>query len=613
MLSPTHFRLNHRLALLAATVALPMLCIVAWLILEGVLPNIQFAQQEKRGNEALAPALALQEAVGRYEHGLAGHGISTADAAKDMDAALASLQQVHAVNGIALDLTPEGLRQRQRDGAHPAALNEAWQKLKANPAAGREALAAFKANIRVYITHVGDTSNLILDPDLDSYYLMDLALLGVPQIFDTMDALARESANHPTTGEFAVQREILTRYDLERLKADLSTTLQEDARFYGPQLTLSTHLAPAAEKWFSEISRLSKSEATQPSDWLAVRRQGLDLWLVARAELDRLLDTRIHAYYVRLRNSVIGCGVIAVICAFVGYRIRTGIANVLRWVGHEMHEASQTTGATAQSIREISEGIANTASENAAALQQTNATCHQMTASADSNAKQMRETASTAHHSSESCRQGLQELHELHTTLSELRSENDHIDKILKSINEIAFQTNLLALNAAVEAARAGSAGAGFAVVAEEVRALAQRSAASAKETSERLGNTMGKTTQSATLAESIKQRMAQVADEIGLVEQLTSQSAKISDDQLSNIREMAKALDHLDKKTQEAAAKSEEAAASAVDVDQQAKTLRKFVQELSTIIDGNANGLTEGTPSSAHHAARHARESAAV
>src|ERR1700761_3486119 len=84
-----------------------------------------------------------------------------------------------------------------------------------------------------------------------------------------------------------------------------------------------------------------------------------------------------------------------------------------------------------------------------------------------------------------------QAMSDLTSSMNAISQSSKRVSEVLKNIDEIAFLTNILALNAAVEAARAGEAGAGFSVVADEVRSLAKRAADAAKRSGEIVDTTI--------------------------------------------------------------------------------------------------------------------------
>ncbi|MEI7951153.1 MAG: methyl-accepting chemotaxis protein, partial [Synechococcaceae cyanobacterium ELA182] len=153
----------------------------------------------------------------------------------------------------------------------------------------------------------------------------------------------------------------------------------------------------------------------------------------------------------------------------------------------QVASSSQKLSAAAEQVASSSHNLAEGASEQAAAIEETSASLEEISSMIHSTARNAELAKSLAGEAQASAQMGLSSMTQMTNAMEAIEHSSNQVVKIVKSIDEIAFQTNILALNAAVEAARAGEAGAGFAVVAEEVRSLAQRSAAAANESAAKI------------------------------------------------------------------------------------------------------------------------------
>ncbi len=138
-------------------------------------------------------------------------------------------------------------------------------------------------------------------------------------------------------------------------------------------------------------------------------------------------------------------------------------------------------------------------------------------------------------------------MKDLTQSMKEITKASMETSKTIKSIDEIAFQTNLLALNAAVEAARAGEAGAGFAIVADEVRNLARRSAESAKNTAVMVEDTVKKVKEGAELVSKTNAAFVDVSDRVNMVTGIMDEIAAASTDQANGIEDVNRAVFEID------------------------------------------------------------------
>ena len=162
--------------------------------------------------------------------------------------------------------------------------------------------------------------------------------------------------------------------------------------------------------------------------------------------------------------------------------------------------------------------------------------------------------------------------------MNDIKSSSREIAKIIKVIDEIAFQTNLLALNAAVEAARAGDAGAGFAVVAQEVRSLAQRSAEAARTTATMIEDATTRADRGQQIAARVDGSLGEITSATAEVNAILANILTASTEQAKGIGEVNGAIGELDRVTQQNAGNSEELAAGAEETAAQATSLKGLV-----------------------------------
>ena len=233
------------------------------------------------------------------------------------------------------------------------------------------------------------------------------------------------------------------------------------------------------------------------------------------------------------------------------------IIGEVRGAADNLSSASEEVSATAQSLSQ-------TSSEQAVSVEETSASIGQITSSINQNTENAKVTDGMAFKAAKEATEGSEAVKE---TVSAMKSIADKIS----IIDEIAYQTNLLALNAAIEAARAGEYGKGFAVVAAEVRKLAERSQFAAQEIGEVARG-------SVQLAEKAGDLLDEIVPIISKTSNLVQEITAASEEQANGVDQINTAMEQLNKITQQNASSSEELAATAGGMSDQAEHLQQLM-----------------------------------
>lgn len=317
------YSVSTKVALIAASFLLP-LAVLVWLMIGGIHSHIVFAEHELLGTRFQRPLFALL--TGIQQHQLERvicvsppcEAVTAVTA--DIESSLVTLERLQLAHREILQLTPAELKKPGREGATVEALRSSWEDVKASSSAPEFApesvYQTFIDATRAIMRLVGDRSNLILDPDLDSYYLMDAILLGLVPMQARQGRIAgmgysalglASSLTPQQQRDFAVEAAMLAEVDVARVEESVGSALKEDLNFYRPSRSLPSSIVPVLATWkeasnafIRDLQRLSNGQAIRQQEFLDTARKArvatAAQWNATANELDNLLRIRIKSY-----------------------------------------------------------------------------------------------------------------------------------------------------------------------------------------------------------------------------------------------------------------------------------------------------------------------------
>ncbi|MDB5752639.1 MAG: hypothetical protein JWP65_3060 [Ramlibacter sp.] len=494
-----------------------------------------------------------------------------------------------------------------------------------------------------------DYYRLNLDREPETHHLIAASLADLPSLTESLMAardggvvyLARQQDDAgPKAATQALAQSArdfharLTR----SLAKPLTTNSALSATLASPASAAAEETAKALALVDTEIGRAG-APTYSPAAYSGAMTRAIDAQFVlaakTMAELQRMLDERLSRQTAALVMALFAMGTLFVAMGLFGFavarsitrpiteavcvarrvangdltmQLQTGgrsetaqlmnalseMTQSLRTLVAEVSAGAQTVADTSAQIAQGNLDLSQRTEQQASSLEQTASSLEELTATVTQNAHGARRASQLAVGASEVARMGGDAVGHVVQTMTGISESSRKIGDITSVIDSIAFQTNILALNAAVEAARAGEQGRGFAVVAAEVRSLALRSAAAAREIKTLIGDSADRVDTGAKLVDAAGRRMQEIVGSVREVTAVIAEIAAASEEQSTGIGQVNEAVTQMDRVVQQNATLVEQATAATESMREQANSLLRTTSRFTLVAGTSAQALPQ-------------------